>query len=168
MRWQVRAEEWEAVNDLLGAARRQARQARRSAVRAATRVCETAAGGGRPLARNALSGAAHSLSGSIRPHDKSADERQILEAKPISRGTESSNPVPSSGESTNFRFRAGLPTLGSDRQQPSAFSLVPYSRRATCGRGRPLWSFRPKLISASPHYPPLLVLPAPKPIGEAL
>jgi hypothetical protein len=33
------------------------------------------------------------------PHDKSADERQSLETKPISRGTESSNPVPSSGES---------------------------------------------------------------------
>ena len=40
-------------------------------------------------------------------------------------------------------------------------------RRATCGRGRHLGSFRPKLIWASPHYPPLLVLPAPKPIGEA-
>jgi hypothetical protein len=33
------------------------------------------------------------------PHDKSADERRSLETKPISRGTESSNPVPSSGES---------------------------------------------------------------------
>ena len=33
------------------------------------------------------------------PHDKSADERQSLETKPISRGTESSNPVPSTGES---------------------------------------------------------------------
>jgi hypothetical protein len=29
------------------------------------------------------------------PHDKSADERQSLETKPISRRTESSNPVPS-------------------------------------------------------------------------
>jgi len=29
------------------------------------------------------------------PHDKSADERHSLETKPISRGTESSNPVPS-------------------------------------------------------------------------
>ena len=38
------------------------------------------------------------------PHDKSADKRQSLETKPISRGTESSNPAPSSGESTNFRF----------------------------------------------------------------
>ena len=37
------------------------------------------------------------------PHDKSADERQSLETKPISRGTESSNPVPSSGESGNLR-----------------------------------------------------------------
>jgi hypothetical protein len=34
------------------------------------------------------------------PHDKSADERQSLKTKPISRGTESSNPVPSSGESS--------------------------------------------------------------------
>src|SRR6516165_8079235 len=48
------------------------------------------------------------------------------------RGTEISNPSPSSAESANYRFRAGLPTLGSDRQQPSAFSLVRYSRRATC------------------------------------
>jgi hypothetical protein len=38
------------------------------------------------------------------PRDKSADKRQSLETKPISRGTESSNPPPSSGESTNFRF----------------------------------------------------------------
>ena len=50
-------------------------------------------------------------------------------------------------------FRPGLPTLGSNRSSPSAFSLVPYSRRATCGRGRHLGSFRPKLMSASPHYP---------------
>jgi hypothetical protein len=32
------------------------------------------------------------------PHDKSADKRQSLETKPISRGTESSNPPPSSRE----------------------------------------------------------------------
>jgi hypothetical protein len=38
------------------------------------------------------------------PDDKSADERQSLETKPISRGTESSNPIPSSRESANFRF----------------------------------------------------------------
>ena len=41
------------------------------------------------------------------PHDKSADERQSLETKPISRGTESSNPVPSSGEAANYRFLTG-------------------------------------------------------------
>jgi hypothetical protein len=35
------------------------------------------------------------------PHDKSADTRQSLETKPISRGTESSNPAPSSGESVS-------------------------------------------------------------------
>ena len=35
------------------------------------------------------------------PHDKSADKRQSLETKPISRGTESSNPPPSSDESAN-------------------------------------------------------------------
>jgi hypothetical protein len=34
------------------------------------------------------------------PHDKSADKRQSLETKPISRGTESSNPPPSSEESS--------------------------------------------------------------------
>jgi hypothetical protein len=33
-------------------------------------------------------------------------------------GTDGSNPVPSSADSANYRFRAGLPTLGSDRQQP--------------------------------------------------
>jgi hypothetical protein len=32
--------------------------------------------------------------------------------------TRSSNPVRSSAESANYRFRTGLPTLGSDRQQP--------------------------------------------------
>ena len=31
-------------------------------------------------------------------------QRQSLETKPISRGTDTSNPAPSSGESTNFRF----------------------------------------------------------------
>jgi hypothetical protein len=36
------------------------------------------------------------------PHDKSADERQSLETKPISRGTESSNPVPSASESVVY------------------------------------------------------------------
>jgi hypothetical protein len=35
------------------------------------------------------------------PHDKSADKRQSLETKLISRGTESSNPPPSSGESVS-------------------------------------------------------------------
>ena len=34
------------------------------------------------------------------------------------RGTESSNLICSSAEAANYRFRAGLPTLGSDRQQP--------------------------------------------------
>src|SRR6202011_929110 len=44
------------------------------------------------------------------PHDKSADERQSLETKPISRGTESSNPVPSSGESAaNLTFSIRAP-----------------------------------------------------------
>jgi hypothetical protein len=42
------------------------------------------------------------------PHDKSADKRQSLETKPISRGTESSNPPPSSAESANHRFRSNL------------------------------------------------------------
>ena len=50
---------------------------------------------------------AASLIGALNsPHDKSADERQSLETKPISRGTESSNPVPSSGESI-----ANLPSV---------------------------------------------------------
>ena len=33
-------------------------------------------------------------------------------------GTRGSNLLCSSAESANYRFRAGLPTLGSDRQQP--------------------------------------------------
>jgi hypothetical protein len=47
------------------------------------------------------------------PHDKSADERQSLETKPISRGTESSNPVPSSGESA--RLQPSRPSTGPAR-----------------------------------------------------
>ena len=35
------------------------------------------------------------------PHDKSPDKRQSLETTPISRGTESSNPAPSSSESVS-------------------------------------------------------------------
>ena len=50
------------------------------------------------------------------PHDKSADERQSLETKPISRGTESSNPVPSTGEFANFWFLSG----GAPRSRPFA------------------------------------------------
>jgi hypothetical protein len=50
------------------------------------------------------------------PHDKSADERQSLETKPISRGTESSNPAPSSGESVanSIWAKAGSGTDGSN------------------------------------------------------
>ena len=64
------------------------------------------------------------------PHDKSADERQSLETKPISRGTESSNPVPSSGESS-----ANL-TFGPRREQDSGI------------RGR---SASPTILRHSPH-----------------
>src|SRR5215813_9917112 len=39
-------------------------------------------------------------------HDKSADRRQSLETKPISRGTEGSNPAPSSSESSTNRSGA--------------------------------------------------------------
>src|SRR6516165_886533 len=46
-------------------------------------------------------------------------------------GTDGSNPVPSSAESANYRFRAGLPTLGSDRphfrgddEQPVRLAVV--------------------------------------------
>src|SRR6516162_4647871 len=67
MRWQIRAEERKALDDLLGAARRQARQARRDAVRGAAGLRETVAGGRRPPARHALGDAARSLSGPHRP-----------------------------------------------------------------------------------------------------
>jgi hypothetical protein len=46
---------------------------------------------------------------------KSADERQSLETKPIPRGTESSNPVPSSGESVanlQARLKAKIAGFG--------------------------------------------------------
>src|SRR6516164_7676668 len=70
--------------------------------------------------------------------------------------TGSSNPVPSSAESANYRFRAGLPTLGSDLQQPVGLLPGPVQPESDMRRGRHLGSFRPKLILASPHYPPLL------------
>ena len=38
-------------------------------------------------------------------HGRSAPSRQSLETVAIGRGTESSNPLPSRGESTNHRFR---------------------------------------------------------------
>src|SRR6516225_11735611 len=62
MRRQIRAEERKALDDLLGAVRRQARQAKRDAVRGATGLHETVAGGSRPPARHALGDAARSLS----------------------------------------------------------------------------------------------------------
>ena len=58
------------------------------------------------------------------PHDKSADERQSLETKPISRGTESSNPVPSSRQS-------GLsPEFACHRREAALF-------RQCCGPDQP-------------------------------
>src|SRR6516165_9195470 len=56
------------------------------------------------------------------PHDKSADERQSLETKPISRGTESSNPVPSSGKSGElYRHSGGNGAIPSrSRSSPGA------------------------------------------------
>jgi hypothetical protein len=57
--------------------------------------------------------------------------------------------IPLQRESANYRFRAGLPTLGSDRQQPVGLSLVPCSRRATCGRGT-----TPRVVPAQTDRPP--------------
>ena len=54
--------------------------------------------------------------------------------------TRSSNPVPSSAESANYPFRAGLPTLVQVASSASAFGLVPKtrSRRAQArSDGRP-------------------------------
>jgi hypothetical protein len=56
------------------------------------------------------------------PHDKSADERQGLETKPISRGTESSNPVPSTGESANHRsLNIGRGSAPTRREGPISY-----------------------------------------------
>src|SRR6516162_2661913 len=86
--------------------------------------------------------------------------RQERQAAPTEltgdRGTDGSNPSPSSAESANYRFRAGLPTLGSDLQQPVGLLPGPVQPESDMRRGRHLGSFRPKLILASPHYPPLL------------
>jgi hypothetical protein len=56
------------------------------------------------------------------PHDKSADKRQSLETKPISRGTESSNPPPSSRESGElYRHFGGNGAIPSrSRSSPGA------------------------------------------------
>src|ERR1700758_2031930 len=62
MRWQIRAEERKALDDLLGAARRQAWQARRDPVRGAAGLRETVARGSRPPARHALGVATRPLS----------------------------------------------------------------------------------------------------------
>ena len=51
------------------------------------------------------------------PHDKSADKRQSLETKPISRGTESSNPPPSSEESSANSVRDSAEYRGRHRPQ---------------------------------------------------
>jgi hypothetical protein len=58
------------------------------------------------------------------PHDKSADKQQSLETKPISRGTESSNPAPSSGESATNRERPFLIGLTIGRRSARRRSAV--------------------------------------------
>jgi hypothetical protein len=69
---------------------------------------------------------------------------------------------------SNYRFRAGLPTLGSDRQQPVGLWPGPVQPESEMRPRSTTRSFRPKLISASPIIHHFSVLPAPKPIGEAL
>jgi hypothetical protein len=51
------------------------------------------------------------------PHGKSADKRQSLETKAISRGTEGSNPAPSSAESAANRFRHQCMPTSLDEQK---------------------------------------------------
>ena len=67
------------------------------------------------------------------PHDKSAAKRQSLETKPISRGTESSNPVPSSGES--HCEPAGHPLKGS-RPKPRRVRAPASAIRRRAGTNR--------------------------------
>jgi hypothetical protein len=69
---------------------------------------------------------------------------------------------------SNYRFRAGLPTLRSDRQQPVGLWPGPVQPESEMRPRSTTRSFRPKLISASPIIHHFSVLPAPKPIGEAL
>src|SRR6266446_5329761 len=64
------------------------------------------------------------------PHDKSADERQSLETKPISRGTESSNPVASSAESATNHGRGP----GDVSKAQPAFAAVAVDRLASTRR----------------------------------
>ncbi len=86
------------------------------------------------------------------PHDKSADERQSLETKPISRGTESSNPVPSSAESATNHGRGP----GDVSKAQPAFAAVAVDRLAStrragsdCRAGRRAELMRPANSSPS-------------------
>src|SRR5215472_10649315 len=63
MRWQIRNEEGQGLDDSLGVAPCQIRKARRGAVRGAARIREAIAGSGCPFARNASSEATGPLSG---------------------------------------------------------------------------------------------------------
>ena len=58
------------------------------------------------------------LSLSAEPSALSGEIKKAVRKCMVLRGTGGSNPACSSVESANYRFRAGLPTLGSDRQQP--------------------------------------------------
>jgi hypothetical protein len=71
------------------------------------------------------------------PHDKSADKRQSLETKPISRGTESSNPSPFSEESATNLTGKIEPALARNRRFESS-SLRQRVERTVIGCLQPI------------------------------
>jgi hypothetical protein len=71
------------------------------------------------------------------PHDKSADKRQSFETAPISRGTESSNPTPSTGESANFQSLSVMtPSLAVQARCPARTERAHIARRRPAATAR--------------------------------
>src|SRR6516164_1384921 len=65
-------------------------------------------------------GPPHRIGALNSPHDKLAGKRQSLETKPISRGTESSNPVPSTGRVCELLVRKRRSRSPTRPKQPGA------------------------------------------------
>jgi hypothetical protein len=89
--------------------------------------------------------------------------------------TRSSNPVPSSAESANYPFRAGLPTLVQVASSASAFGLVPKtrSRRAQArSDGRPQQRAAPRgplgLVRKLPNRPLIELNIGSQPVSDTI